>query len=282
MIALQSYGQFKPFSFFNTGNVLSPDAIQYKRLIDSVGGSITTGDLLAFSTFTKDIISIRNKIIRFNPFGGNTLTTALVPAIRGTGIGIFYGSALDINVNFIVGNFSRSSGLGDPSNTTKYLKTGVIPTTTSATLNSTGLGFWGLTNRSAASLIALGCNDAGNTNRIYVDLRFSSDNYGVAVNCGGTPAVGTSSSTVGLFYFSRTTSTLTTVYYNGNSATTSSTVSSAIPATEFYVFCKNNNGTPTSFETINSSGYIITTGLTTSEQLILYNAWNKLKAAWGR
>ena len=284
LIVLQSFGQFKPFSFFNSGKTLTPDAIQYKRLIDSVGGSITAADLIAFSTFTSNIISIRSKIIRFNPHGGNSLQTSLIPALRGTGIGIFYGNALDISINWLAGDYTRNTGFGDLSNVSKYLNTGLILSNIAELdVNSVGVGFFGLTNRTSSGVVAVGVADLSN-NSIYLYLRLAStgDQWRLRMDNNAAMDIGTVTTTIGFSYGSRTASNLTTMYFNGISQGTNITASTGKPNLPLYVYTRNNQGSPSTYENIKSSGYIITKGLTASEQLILYNAWNKLRLAWGR
>ena len=286
LYALSLSGQIddmKNYYYYQGAKTISAETTEYKRLIDSTGGSITTSDLNATSPFYSKVSSFRQKLIRINLFGGNNLTTALVPLIRGTALGVVYGYPIDVNMNFVVGNYTRTGGLGDPSNGTKYLKTGIIPSTCPAlTLNSMGMGVWGLTNRSASTVASMGDYNATLFDDARLYIRYTGDVYRAKINTQGSGAIGTSSSTIGFIYASRTASNLVTAYYNGVSAGTSSNASTALVPYEIFVFSANSSGSPSTFETINLSGYVITTGLTASEQLILYNAIHDVLVAWGR
>lgn len=266
------------------GGGYTPETTEYKRLIDSVGGSITAPDLLAIDAFVKSTSTIRSKIVRFNPFAGNDLTTALVPLFRGTATGEVIGNAIDVNQLFETTNYTRTTGLGDTTNTTKSIRTAVNPSTTGALgLDDAGVGVWVLSmdySSAAASLMFL-----NNTNYYGLSYNTASPYYifwyppnaQTELNRTG---YGTNWYQ-GLHYVSRTASNKSNLYYNADSVATSNAASIAEVNSEFWLFARNGSS-PASQGKFYSSGYVITKGLTKAEYVILYNAWNTLKTAFGR
>lgn len=284
LILLTSFNLIAQSNLLFSDTDHTPETLEYKRLIDSVGGSISEADLKAIDVFTVEISSIRSKIVRFNPFAGNNLTTACVPLYRGTSTGVVYGNAIDVNSGttaFVSGDYTRTGGLGNAGNTTAYLRTGIISSAISALgQNSIALGIWLLNDWGPIGRVSIGCTDGTRVALIFP--RYTGDIFRAIINRGSTTGGVTNTNAVGLWIGSRTTSTEVKQYKNADSVYTHAQVSSGETTTEFWVMAYNNNGAIQYPEIRKSTGYIIASGLTTAEIVILYNAWNKLKTAFGR
>jgi len=264
-----------------------PETIEYKRLIDSVGGSINTADLTAVDVFVKEISAIRSKIVRFNPFGGNNLTTALVPLIRGTKAGEIYGNNIDVNSGYTLfqpANYTRTGGLGDPLNSDvleKNLRTGVTPSAISVIgQNDVCIGIYSLTD-AAGNYEDIAVN-SGYMYRI--DPRLATDKYRVQLSGNNVDNANTTS--IGCFIISRITSANFILSINGSNSTLTKS-STGEPTAMLRIFCRgvdnvSKGGQTGTHSTRMLSGYVIAKGLTGTELTLLYNAWNKLKTAFGR
>lgn len=260
------------------------ETIEYKRLIDSVGGSITAPDLAAINVFITEIATIRSKIIRFNPFAGANLITACVPLFRGESLGKVYGNAIDVNSGSTVfqsADYTRTGGLGSNPNFSKYLNTGVILSAIGvSSQNSLTLGSFSLSD-AVGNYIDIGGSDG--TRYSFSYTRYSPGILRYSMNSGVVPTGGVANaSTIAMILASRTDATTQKYYINADSVYTHSVNSNGEPTTEIYAMALNNNGTAYGFSNRKLSGYIIAAGLTTAEVVILYNAWNKLKIAFGR
>jgi len=276
-ISLQLFAQ-KPLLDLFDGVSHTAATTEYKRLIDSVGGVITEADLTAIDVFVNETSTIRSKIVRFNPFAGSNLTTALVPLFRGDALGNVYGSATDLNTNFVSGDYTRAGGLGNTSNTDKYLKTGIIPNDIALFgLNSASIGFWWLSNKDGA--FANGVTDGTSAIRHFPRL---TDVVTFYINKSPVLTGLASTNCIGFWLGSRISATTVNFYKNADSVLAQAQSTDGKPTKEIYIMGYNNNGTAAWFEQHISTGYIIGAGLTTAEVVILYNAWNKLKTAFGR
>ena len=90
------------------------------------GGTVSAATLRAVSNFCEsiDAAGLRSKMYRVNLFTGTQLAAALVPLYRSASFGgTAYGTSVDTNVNFVVGDYTEGAGLtGNGSN--KYLNLG--------------------------------------------------------------------------------------------------------------------------------------------------------------
>lgn len=251
-------------------NSLEPDTKEYQRLVDSVGGSISATDLDAINTFVKETKSIRGKIIRFNPFAGDNLTTALVPLFRGDSVGKVYGHATDVKMFFVNGDYARTTGLGDVTNSIKYVKTGVNPSNISFVgQNDITFGSYALTDT------ACDCEDGTSNVALTINPRLNT-NARYRINAGNKDVV--SSSSLGLFIASRTSSANWVLSANGSQSTLTQT--STGEGDLIALFARGEGGGSKNKRKL--SGYIIGKGLTSAELTTLHNAWVKLKTAFGR
>lgn len=116
-----------------------PEALAWQSAVVANGGSVTSTTLKAVDTFCKaiDRAGIRDRFYRLNLFSGTGLNACLVPLYRGPSrTGTQYGNSTDTNVGpFVTGDYDEtgaSGGLAAPSNTSKYLKTGIAPSDVSS------------------------------------------------------------------------------------------------------------------------------------------------------
>ena len=108
------------------------EAQAWKTAVVANGGTVSDTTLRAVSKFCKEIDAegLRSKMYRVNLFAGTQLAAALVPLYRSASYGgTAYGTSVDTNVNFVVGDYIQASGLTGGS--TKYLNlgnpTGLMP-----------------------------------------------------------------------------------------------------------------------------------------------------------
>lgn len=285
LLTFINFAQDKSLVLFFSGEATyDAETLAYQTLIDSAGGTISTADLQAIDVFVNDIQSIRSKIVRFNPFAGDSLPSALVPLFRGTAAGQVIGNAIDINTNFVSADYTRTGGLGDASNSTKYLNTGVNASTTTALgLQDAGLSFWSLSDAQSTGT-SIGANVTSGDYRYMMIIRNTSNQTynGVMTTTG---RFSTSLNSVGLFTCQRVVDSMKT-YKNGARVTVITPIGNSNTETNaaVFVFARNSNGSilAGSYVPYKSSGYAIHKAFTDAEAIIFYNAWNKLKTAFGR
>lgn len=267
---------FGDFGFFDTDGFNSVVTDWNNRVIAN-GGTAEPSVLVALQQFDADISSIRSKIVRFNPFAGNNLSSALVPFYYNTdGSSTPVGNSTDANTNFVSADYSVSGGLGDASNTNKFLSTGVNPSTNSTLgQNDITFGVWTLDNGTYDAVL-ISAWDGTNGVNIFYSRRASNQAYTAVNNAGGaTPSV-TVSNEIGMNIQSRLSGTSYTYTLNmsDQGVTQGSTTE---PNANFLIFRYAGN-----YGKNKLSGYIISAGLSWAERVILYNAWSNLKTALGR
>ena len=88
---------------------------------------------------------------------------------------------------------------------------------------------------------------------------------------------------VGMYSVSRLSSTSLALYFNGSSIATNVTSTNVTPAAvPFYVLCRNNNGTASSFSEQNDALHAFHQGLTAGETSSLYTAVQAFQTTLGR
>jgi hypothetical protein len=121
-----------------------PEAAAWRQAVINEGGGIPSATTMrAVSKLCSDIdkAGIRDRFFRMGIFAGPSLNAALVPLYRGPSrTGTQYGNTTDTNQGpFVSGDYvetGASGGLNSAvggSNTSKYLLTGLAPSTISAT-----------------------------------------------------------------------------------------------------------------------------------------------------
>ncbi len=243
-------------------------------------GSVSDATNEAIDSFfiMLDDSSARSWFIRTNLFVGDDTGAVFIPQIVSVSEGsATLGNDIDINVNFVPGDYTEAGGLGDGSNSTKYLKTGVIPSAVSEIgQNDAHISFYCLTNDNSSSTITMGVNT---TNILY--WLFLGANAQARLNSTGGTSQATGGS-AGYFIGTRVLSTTQIKYKNGASIGTETRASTAEPTKELYVMASNGNGSPASYEVRFLAGYTIGTGLTPTQVVTLNNIMEWFQDKIGR
>jgi hypothetical protein len=238
------------------GPAVDPDAAAWAAAVTGNGGTYSGATLTAVSDF---VVSAKasgywTKLNRINLFCGDQLAAALVPLKVGG------GNATDTNVNFVGGDYTEATGLTG-NGTTKYLRTGLIPSV-SLTLDDTHLAIY---NRASASAVSNQWG-AGGPMIFYAPhtgASLISDQYNSTTGrVGPTAAIGTP---YGFLIASRNGAGEHTVYRNAVSLGTNATSGGALPAIECYVFASNNFGGPAAINDGARGGYSIGSGLSAAD-----------------
>lgn len=125
--------------FFSPQSTTHPEAADWASRVTAAGGTYSAATLAAVSKFCNDIdgYGLRSKFLRLSLLCGDNLTACLIPLYRNTSsTGSAIGNSSDTNNNFVSGDFvetGSSTGGLKGNGSTKYLATGVSPSTTSAT-----------------------------------------------------------------------------------------------------------------------------------------------------
>jgi hypothetical protein len=172
--------------------------------------------------------------------GARTLTGALVPLV---------GTA-PTNNNFVSGDYNRETGLGDASNTTKYLnsnRTGVADPQ-----NNHHLAVYATTANTNASSVYIGGENT-QRNSIYGDLTAS---IGVSLRQNTVGLTGRPTNGTGLIAGSRSASNLVNWRVSGNSGTFS-TASDSDTYPSIFVYGRNIGGTNNNYSNARLAFYSI-------------------------
>lgn len=240
------------------------DAVAWAGAVTANGGTYSAATLAAVSTFVKaaKTSGYWTKLNRINLFCGDQLAAALVPLKVGG------GGSTDTNVNFVSGDYSESTGLtGD--GTTKYLKTGLIPSTSLA-LNDTHMAVY---NRSSTgSGTAVGCLNSTSQKMSltapFSDSKLYSEQYN-ATNAAGQLSLAITTP-YGFLAGSRTASNAHAIYRNGSSIAASTGSGGSLPTVEMYVFGRNDSGALAVGANMAFGAYSVGSGLTSSD-ITAYN-----------
>lgn len=270
--------RYRGMSRSKSGSGLDSDALAWASAVTAGGGTYSAGTLAAVSTFTAraKAAGYWSKLNRINLFCGNQLAAALVPLKVGG------GAATDTAVAFVSGDYSESTGLtGD--GTTKYLRTGLIPSV-SLTLNDTHLSVY---NRgvTAGGGVHIGTRAGGVTfHELLAPFTTGSMIARQYDDVNGRLASAVLTGPFGLMTASRTSSTSHVAYQRATSVTSAATTGGALLATEIYVFQCNNAGAPTvgAYVANPLGGYSIGAGLTQADVTAYNTHIQDFQAALGR
>ena len=104
-----------------------PEALAWRDAVIANGGTVSASTMTAVTTFCRAIDSagLRDRFYRLSLMAGTGLEAALVPLYRGPSrTGTQYGNTTDTNANFVLADYTESSGLKG-NGSTKYLATGL-------------------------------------------------------------------------------------------------------------------------------------------------------------
>ncbi len=257
---------------------IHPDTSAWMFRVTANGGTVSMADAAAMdqaaSVFRS--VGLADTNTRLNAFVGNQLAAALVPYWRGPS-----GPNVDVNTNFISGDYTRATGI--TGNGTKKSLLVNIPQnswtasnrhiaayerTRPATIFASLMG----SDNAPANLnaIALGTRDTGNKDEFDCSAFFSG------------PSEPVNALPLGLLVGSQTVSTTGNIYRNG-ALVLSAAVSAATPGTEpMRIFALSRAGSPTGWTTASQGGYAMGVGLTGAQVATYSAAWTALMTAFGR
>lgn len=217
-----------------------------------------------------------SQLLRFNPFLGDQLAAALIPLKAGG------GNATETNVGpFVAGDYTLAGGLtGDGS--TKWLRTGWIPSTELVTTLDAHFGLFVLTAPTSANRNFIGSLTSGNN--FFSQYRTTGTQY--FQNLGRdianiTPTF--ANPPAGHLVTSVTASATGAFYQNAaaNGTIPNATTNNRSPV-ECYVFDINNNGAHIGACPMRLGGYHFGLGLTAQNVSDLYSDLLTLHTAVGR
>ena len=229
---------------------IHPEAADWKNRVIANGGTVSGSTLAAVSRFCRsvDAAGIRDKFYRLNLFCGDNLSAALVPLYRAESFtASVRGNSTDTNNNFVSGDFNNtgsSSGLAG-NGTSKFLNTGLVANSLTATNTHLGVGLrsvsdtsgyrtligaWnGLVSGAQIMQVSVRRADASR-NCIFGDFATASHFFGDAVNS-------TNLATGNIV------AAWPAMYRNGTASGTSATASTNYTsAHNIYVFALDNGG----------------------------------------
>jgi len=225
------------------GGLDDPDAAVYIAAVEAADeaaspgvGALETATKVAIHSFVKGCKNdgiwpaIKASCILA---GARTLAGALVPLV---------GSA-PTNVNFVSGDYNRETGLGDASNTTKYLNSN---RSASAQLqNSVHLAVYGTTIQTSATNMLIAALNAAATSRSTL-FPTNATTLNAQLHISGNFSNTHSSLSTGFMGCNRSDSSQVQTRASGASITGS--VSSVAPPSEnYFVFARNFGGSPSQY-----------------------------------
>ena len=225
-------------------------------------------------------VNIRNLILRENWFCGD-FNSAFVPVFRNSGTGQILGGFKDQNYNYPQSEYidtGSGSGLkGNGSN--RYISTGFVPVQTNELpLNDARFMVYSMSDSTDAG--RLGCRGASNSG-FYFYPKYHTGNIHFNIHSNYEPFL-TMPSPKGYIMAQRYTSQTLNAYYNDLLINSFQLASSSKPNVEVTIGAFNNNGNITNYMSMRLGGYSIGRSFTQTQQLIHYNAVQRLMGRLGR
>jgi len=267
---------------------IDPETASWLARVDSAGGTVSDSIIEAVDDYVKEIkglkfqsVSIRSLILRENWFCGD-LNSAFVPIFRNSGTGsAILGSVQDINRNYPLTGYNETgpeSGLkGNGSN--RYIETGFTPLLVNELpKNDVHFMVYSMSNFNDAG--RLGCRNS-NGDALYLYPRYTNGYAYLNINSvteSNFPTLSANGYIMGQRYSSQ----LLNGYYNDvlvNSIPNNSLNKPNVPIT---IGAFNNNGVIGNYMSMRLGGYSIGKSLTQVQQLIHYNAVQRLMTRLGR
>lgn len=187
------------------------------------------------------------------------------------------------NLTFVGSPTHSKSGFGALNGTTQYARTGIIPST-HLTTNNVHLSAYSKTNNTASSACYIGSRNSVVTQRVDIlyTIASSFNTFRSYDSSASSRADGTINATDKFIVGSRLTSTDTKLYINGVQDGANTNVSGSVPNVEIYLGADNNAGAADLFSNYLYHFHSVGLGLSSAEQLSLYNADVVLNQTLGR
>lgn len=249
------------------------------------GGTVSAGTKSAANTFMLAIKSagLRSKILRLNLFAGNdfvhgasaNMGAVQVPLIKDK------GSALEGN-GFATSTWSYAesgAGGGLQTSANSFLDTGFIPSTDFADINDCGASVY-VRDGFNENSVAIGCQVSGSQQMQILVAFGDASSHGLI---GQNDFNAGDSAGKGLYIVSRTASNLVVLYKNGSSIATTANPQGTFPTVSMYVFARHGGTPVVDFKsTKRFAGYAIHKGLSATDALNFYNAWQAFQTSLNR
>jgi hypothetical protein len=250
------------------------DVSTWQAAVIANGGTVSAGTLAAVTAFTASAKASGywTKLLRLNLFCGDQLAAALVPLKVGG------GNATDTNVNFVGGDYAEATGL--TGGATKYLRTGIIPSTM-LTTNSTHLSVYNRAGSASGGGCAVGATSGGGILILYAPTASGlAESYQYGTGAGLVSVAVTAP--YGLITGSRTAVDAHALYKGATSIGSNATALNALPIVELYVMGRNANGVLSEPTQHAIAGYSIGAGLTAGEVAAYAGHMETFQDALGR
>ncbi|MEO8665141.1 MAG: hypothetical protein ABI462_06570 [Ignavibacteria bacterium] len=274
----------------NQNSLLSLDAetLNWLERVDSAGGSVSDSTIAAVDDYVKEVKglkfqsgNIRDLILRENWYCGD-FNSAFVPLFRNSdGSSLITGSYKDINHNYSSTGYSDTGLAGGlkGNGTSSYLETGLNPAqTTQLITGDAHLMVFSMSYSNDAG--RNGCrNNFGDG--FYFYPRYTNGNVYFNINGTVESAVSTPSPN-GYILVQRTSPNQTNAYYQNNLLNTFQTNSLYRPNVGVTIGAFNDNGSVSGFLSMRLGGYSIGRSFNYSQELIHYNAVQRLMDRLGR
>lgn len=252
------------------------EAMDWAARVVANGGTSTAAMLSAVATFVRaaKASAYWTKLNRLNLFCGNQLAACLVPLKVGG------GNATDTNMNFVSGDYTPTTGLTGNA-TTKYLKTGLIPSA-SLTLNDTHMAVY---NR-AASAAGGGLTMGVRTSPSFFDMlapHTTADFFSRQYDDPAVALQAVCAFPAGFLVGSRVSSATHKIYRNGTALQTQVAASAgSLLGREMYVFASNDTGSPVLRISHPLAAYSVGSGLTDADVTAYNTHLQAFQLAMGR
>ncbi len=271
-----------------------PEASDWANRVRANGGSVSGTTLSAVDRFCKSITAagIRDRFYRLNLFCGTGLNACLVPLYRGQSLGgTQFGNTIDTNNGpFVEGNYVETGATGGlwyggvGTNSSKYLNTGLPQSTIP------------LTNLHLSASLRDGETTYSGENTLIGHYGASQSDFAVlrqAITTGSreffagsfSGAVSAAAASVEQHVLGVRSSATSATLYRSGSAVASSAVnigSATTSALPYFVFARNNSGTPNNYTSARLRMYSIGTAMDGTAALAFANAVAAFNTAMGR
>jgi hypothetical protein len=288
------------------GIVLAPqvsnaDAQDWVNRVYANGGQVSSTTASAVNTFCNsiDAAGLRDRFYRLNLFCGTadaSLIAVRTPLYRGQSLaGTQFGNTLDTNVNLVAatdyvetgatGGLTGTGNNGVGAGSTKYLNTGLTPTTIGVNSFHVSAYIYGLnqTGPSQSSPIGIRDNNAP-SNRWGFDYRQTTTQWHAGASLGNTipnPSV----SAYRQYLATRSSATAASVYSNGVLAATDTTdVSASLQSrnVNFFVLAQNTDTVPAAYFPYRMGGYSLGISMNDSQAAAFHAAMLAFSQTMGR
>jgi hypothetical protein len=265
---------------FNTES-LDSETVNWLARVDSAGGNVSDSIISAVDDYVKEVkglkfqsLNIRNQLLRENWFCGD-FTASFIPVFINSS-----GSGKDVNHNYQISEYNETgpeSGLKG-NGTDRYIETGFNPAAVNEiSVNDVHMMIYSMSDSTDPG--RMGCRkDNGG---IYFYPRYLNGTTYFAVNSELETSVNLPSSR-DYILFQRYSSQFVNAYYKNNEVINSQKNSTIKPNSKILIGAFNDNEIVKGYTSFRLGGYSIGKSFSSQQQLIHYNAVQRLMSKLGR